>query len=58
MTARKLKKVLTDARKSGIIIKGFKNGVFYTDKNTGYTKMELLLTVYGNDYAPSFLKKD
>jgi hypothetical protein len=57
MTARKLKKLLIDARKIGIIITSYKQGLYYAKNNTAYTELELLLSVYGNDYAPSWLKK-
>jgi hypothetical protein len=58
LKAKKIKKVYADAKKAGIIIKSFKNGCFVASSGLEYTPNELLLIVYGNSYAPKFLKKE
>ena len=59
MTVRRLKKVLEDARKAGIVITGFKNGMFHASNGQQYTKMELLLSAKGSEALPEdhFLRK-
>lgn len=58
MTVKKLKKVLTDAKKLGIIITSFKNGLFHATNGDVYSKRELLTTVYDSEALPDnhFLK--
>ena len=57
MTVKRLKKVLADARKAGIVIKSYKNGCFVASSGLKYTKAELLILTYGNSHAPTWLKK-
>ena len=58
MRDRKLKKLLIDAKKIGIIITSYKQGLYHAKNNTAYTELELLMSVYGNEYAPEWLKRN